>query len=76
MPCINDYSTLNCLKKKHFFCKKNYPLYFHNFFNNQKYYKIIEKLSYPHFPQFFYKHTIFSFQHTVEIVDKKKIVEK
>ena len=53
MPCINDYSTVSCLKKKYFFNKKNYPLIFNKILNNLKYYKIKKNLSFPHFPQIF-----------------------
>jgi len=64
MPCINDYSTLSCWKKKHFFHKKNYPPYFNKFFNNQNYYKINIKLTYPHFPQILNHIYTFNFPHT------------
>ena len=55
MPFINDYSTVSCLKKKYFFNKKSYPPIFDNFFNKLIGYKIKEKMSFPHFPQFFHK---------------------
>ena len=63
MPFINDYSTLTCLKKKYFFNKKNYPLFFDNFFNNLNHYKIREKITYPHFPQIFNNNQTLSFSH-------------
>ena len=72
MPCINDYSTLYCLKKKQFSHKKNYPPLFDNFFNNLKHYKISINLSFPHFPQIFLHNPTFNYPHTCENCLKTK----
>lgn len=76
MPFINDYSTLTCSKKKALFYKKNYPPFFDNFFNNLNYYKIKEKLTYPHFPQIFNHTPTFTFPHTCGKCVKLKNIDK
>jgi len=63
MPCINDYSTVSCLKKKYFFNKKSYPPLFDKFFNNLNLYKINKKLTFPHFPQIFINIYSFTYPH-------------